>query len=186
MGSPQISRGCLLALGLVPLLAGCNARQPGRLETALATSVKQKITVGGKSDVNPLSETAENIRGGRKAFSNYCMVCHGLDGQNTGVPFAERMSPPVPLLNSPSVQSYSDGQLKWVVDHGIFPSGMPASKGILNDDEIWQIVVYLRHLPPKGSLGEPAVYGGIPVEPADGSGNQNIAMPGVGPRSVGW
>jgi hypothetical protein len=37
---------------------------------------------------------------------------------------------------------------------------MPASKGILNDDEIWQIVVFLRHLPAKGSLGEPAVYGG--------------------------
>ena len=61
---------------------------------------------------------------------------------------------------SPAVQGYSDGQLKWVIDNGIFPSGMPASKGILNDAEIWQIVVYLRHLPPKGSLGEPGVYGG--------------------------
>jgi hypothetical protein len=37
---------------------------------------------------------------------------------------------------------------------------MPASKGILNDDEIWQIVIYLRHLPAKGSLGEPAAYTG--------------------------
>jgi len=37
---------------------------------------------------------------------------------------------------------------------------MPASRGILNDEEIWGIVTYLRHLPPKGSLGEPAVYGG--------------------------
>lgn len=44
-----------------------------------------------------------------------------------------------------------------LIDNGIFPSGMPASKGILNDEEIWQIVVYLRHRPPKGSLGEPAV-----------------------------
>jgi len=50
--------------------------------------------------------------------------------------------------------------LKWIIDHGISPSGMPASQGILNDEEIWQIVVYVRHLPPKGSLGEPAVYGG--------------------------
>ena len=66
----------------------------------------------------------------------------------------------MPPLNSPAVQGYRDGQLKWVIDNGIFPSGMPASKGILNDEEIWQIVVYLRHLPLKGSLGEPAVYGG--------------------------
>jgi hypothetical protein len=40
---------------------------------------------------------------------------------------------------------------------------MPASRGMLNDEEIWQIVHFLRHLPPKGSLGEPAVYGGQPL-----------------------
>jgi hypothetical protein len=37
---------------------------------------------------------------------------------------------------------------------------MPASKGILNDEEIWTLVYYIRHLPPKGSLGEPKVYSG--------------------------
>jgi len=158
-------------LNLLPLLAGCGVRQPGRLETALAREVKQKITVCGKGDVNPLPATKDNIQAGRKAFSNYCLVCHGLDGQNTGVPFAERMSPAVPALASPTIQGYSDGQLKWVIDHGIFPSGMPASKGILNDDEIWQIVIYVRHLPSKGSLGEPAVYGGRPIEPVDTKGN---------------
>jgi mono/diheme cytochrome c family protein len=45
-----------------------------------------------------------------------------------------------------------------VISNGIFPSGMPASKDILSEEEIWSIVVYLRHLPPKGSLGEPAAY----------------------------
>jgi mono/diheme cytochrome c family protein len=159
----------VLSLSLV--LAGCGVREPGRLETALASAVKQKITVRGRGDVNPLPANEDNLRRGRKNFSNYCMVCHGLDGQNTGVPFAERMSPPVPILTSPAVQSYSDGQLKWVIDNGIFPSGMPASKGILSDDEIWEIVIYLRHLPAKGSLGEPAVYGGQPVEVKDGGRN---------------
>lgn len=145
---------------LLLALAGCQARQPGVIETALARDIKQKITVGGRATRNPFPATEENIHAGKLNFSNYCTVCHGLDGQNTGVPFADRMSPPVPLLNSPAVQGYSDGQLKWIIDNGIFPSGMPASKGILSDDEIWQIVVYLRNLPPKGSLGEPAVYGG--------------------------
>jgi hypothetical protein len=32
-----------------------------------------------------------------------------------------------------------------------------ASKEILNDQEIWQIVDYIRHLPAKGSLEEPPV-----------------------------
>jgi len=49
--------------------------------------------------------------------------------RNTGVPFANRMSPPVPLLSGKEIQAYTDGQLKWVIDYGIWPSGMPGSKG---------------------------------------------------------
>ena len=124
------------------------------------TRIKHSVTVRGKSAKNPLSDTPENIKDGKDAFSHYCVACHGLDGQNTGVPFADSMSPPVPSLNSNAVQSYKDGQLKWIVENGLSPSGMPASKGILTDDEMWAIVVYLRHLPPAGSLGEPPFYSG--------------------------
>jgi hypothetical protein len=35
---------------------------------------------------------------------------------------------------------------------------MPAAKGILTEDEMWAIVVFIRHLPPAGSLGEPPFY----------------------------
>jgi mono/diheme cytochrome c family protein len=68
------------------------------------------------------------------------------------------MSPAIPPLNSSMVQSYDDGQLKWIIENGIRPSGMPASKGILSDRDMWSIVVYLRHLPPAGSLGQPRAY----------------------------
>jgi len=159
------TRGMLVG-GMLLLSLGCKVREPWKLETSLAKTVKQRITIGGKNDQNPMPATAENIHAGRENFSHYCFACHGLDGQNTGVPFAEKMSPPVPRLTSPAVQGYTDGQLKWVIDNGIFPSGMPASKGILSDDEIWQIVVYVRNLPPKGSLGEPAVYSGQENLPA--------------------
>jgi mono/diheme cytochrome c family protein len=158
----RMTRGACFAVLSLALL-GCSVRQPGTVETNVAEFVKAKITVGGKNEANPLPSTAENIEAGRQSFSNYCMVCHGLDGQNTGVPFAESMSPPPPPLNSAAVQRYTDGQLKWIIDNGIFPSGMPASKGILRDEEIWAMVQYIRHLPAKGSMGEPAVYGGEPV-----------------------
>jgi mono/diheme cytochrome c family protein len=140
------------------LAAGCQSRTPGTAETTLMTWMKRKVLVGNKKAANPLPATPENIRAGQIAFSHYGVTCHGLDGQNTGVPFAETVSPPVPSLNSPQVQKYTDGQLKSVIANGIFPSGMPASKGILSDEEIWSVVVYLRHLPTKGSLGDPAAY----------------------------
>jgi len=149
-----------LWISAAALVAGCKASPPRKWETAAITKVKHSITVRGKSDKNPVQETRDSIDAGRVAFSHYCAACHGLDGQNTGVPFAENMAPPVPMLNSPSVQSYTDGQLHWIMENGISPSGMPASKGILTDNELWSIVVYVRHLPAAGSLGEPAMYSG--------------------------
>ncbi len=59
-----------------------------------------------------------------------------------------------------TVQAYSDGQLKWIIRNGIWPSGMPPSNGEFSDDDMWRMVVYIRHLPPKGSLGDPAAYSG--------------------------
>ena len=150
----------LLTGSLLLLSTACKVAPPGSVETSVMTNIKRCVTVGGKNDQSPLEHGEETIALGRKAFGSYCTVCHGLDGQNTGVPFADRMSPPVASLESASVQQYTDGQLHWIIQNGVSPSGMPASRGLLSDEEIWAIVAYLRHLPPKGSLGEPKVYSG--------------------------
>ncbi|MGH9595416.1 MAG: c-type cytochrome, partial [Edaphobacter sp.] len=134
-------------------LAGCKANPPSQLETRTITFAKHHIFVGNKTQVNPLTYNQENWEDGKEAFSHYCVACHGMDGQNTGVPFVDHISPPIPSLASKDVQSYTDGQLKWVLDNGIRPSGMPGSRGTLSDDELWSIVVFLRHLPPPGSQG---------------------------------
>ena len=148
----------IVPLALLLALSGCKARKPGAFEQHVAWSAKHHLFIGNKSQKNPLTASTETIADGKEAFSHYCVACHGMDGQNTGVPFAEQMSPPIPSLTSVNVQRYSDGQLKWVIDNGIWPSGMPASKGTLSDEEIWSIVIFLRHLPPAGSQGEPEMY----------------------------
>jgi mono/diheme cytochrome c family protein len=145
-------------------LIACGAQSPGPIETKTAYWVKQHITVRGRPDKNPVPSNRGNIAAGRQVFGYYCVECHGRDGQNTGVPFATRVDPPIPSMASAEVQAYTDGQLKWIIDNGIFPSGMPASKGMLSDQEGWQIVLYLRHLPPAGSLGEPRAYSGDEFE----------------------
>ena len=141
-------------------LTGCRAKAPSKAETKFVVWTKHHVTIGGKKDKNPIEASADNIDEGKQAFTSYCMVCHGLDGQNTGVPFANTISPPIPSLASPEVQSYTDGQLHWIIKNGIFPSGMPPSTGDFSDREMWEMVLYIRHLPKAGSLGEPAVYGG--------------------------
>jgi mono/diheme cytochrome c family protein len=156
----MVIRTIALLLCTSALLLGCRATPPGKFETVAITKIKHSITIHGKGAKNPVADNATSIESGRAAFSHYCAACHGLDGQNSGVPFADRMEPPVPALNSTDVQSYVDGQLKWIIDNGISPSGMPGSSGILTDSEIWSIVVYIRHLPAAGSLGEPLMYSG--------------------------
>jgi mono/diheme cytochrome c family protein len=150
----------MAVVGLFGLLAlrGCKATPPGKLEKSVAVVAKHGIFIGNRRQKNPLSATPETIADGKEAFSHYCVACHGMDGQNTGVPFADRTSPPIPSLASKDVQRYTDGQLKWVIDNGIWPSGMPGSKGMLSDEEIWSIVIFLRHLPPAGTQGEPEMY----------------------------
>lgn len=161
----------LLLLATFP---ACKVDQSGGIESSLVRKIKHSVTIRGKDRINPLPPTAENIQEGRRVFAYYCVVCHGLDGQNTGVPFAARMSPPVPSLESDAVQSYTDGQLKWVIENGVKPSGMPAASSILSDDEMWLIVQYIRHLPAKGALGEPAVYSGAGA-PATATSPQHLA-----------
>jgi mono/diheme cytochrome c family protein len=152
-------RGVLVTTAIISLgMAGCRADPPGKIETKTMTFAKHHLLVGNRSQKNPLASDSNALVDGKEAFDHYCVACHGMDGQNTGVPFANHISPPIPLLTSKEVQSYSDGQLKWILDNGISPSGMPGSKGTLSDDELWSIVVYLRHLPPLGSQGAPDLY----------------------------
>jgi cytochrome c553 len=149
-----VAMSALVIIGL----AGCGVSKPGSVESTVAKEIKSKVTVGGKNDKNPIVYSADAAKEGGEHFQHHCQICHGLDGQNTVVPFAEQMSPPVADLASKDVQDYTDGQLRWIIQNGIGPSGMPAWKGILEDDEMWKIVHYIRHLPPKGSLGAPAIF----------------------------
>ena len=79
-------------------VAGCKATPPGKLETGTMTFIKHHITIGNKKEKNPLPDTPETRADGKEAFGHYCVACHGMDGQNTGVPFVGNMSPPAPSL----------------------------------------------------------------------------------------
>jgi mono/diheme cytochrome c family protein len=148
----------IAALAAILAIFGCKAGTPNKVESTVVSEVKHEVTVGGKDVKNPIAYTADAAKEGQEHFGHHCQICHGLDGQSTGVPFAAKMQPPVADLSSKDVQDYADGQLKWIIENGIGPSGMPGWKGILDDEEMWNIVHFIRHLPAKGSLGAPEIY----------------------------
>jgi predicted CXXCH cytochrome family protein len=149
---PNLRITRILLFCSLALVAGCKASPPGKWETYVITHAKRSILVPNSQTDNPLAATPDNIAFGRESFSRYCVSCHGLNGQGAGVPFGTHMSPPVPSLVSRDVQAYSDSQMKWIIDNGLWPTGMPGSKSVLTDQQIWSIVLYLRHLTPTPGL----------------------------------
>jgi mono/diheme cytochrome c family protein len=127
------------------------------VESKLAIEAK-RVTIGGKDWKNPIRDTSQSQKEGKAHFQHHCQICHGMDGHSTGVPFKDKMSPPIVDLSEQDVQDYNDGQLKWIIENGIRFTGMPGWKGILDDGEMWNMVNFMRHLPPKGSEGVPAIF----------------------------
>src|SRR5437870_13662761 len=134
----------------VMLLAACQANRPGDLETLVAREAK-KVALRGKNLKNPVADDAQSIETGREHFQHHCQICHGMDGRNTGVPFAGKMSPPVADLSSKDVQGYSGGQLKVIIERGIRFIGMPSFHEILEENQLGHNVRFIHHLSPPGN-----------------------------------
>lgn len=94
---------------------------------------------------NPVPVSDESLAAGKEAYEGQCIDCHGPSGKNDGKKIAEmkqaekdRMTP----LTDPSVAKQSDGELFWKISTGNKP--MPAGKKLMEDEEIWSIVNYIR------------------------------------------
>jgi cytochrome c5 len=68
---------CLLTLPL--LLGGCKVSQPSRLERTVVVAAEHDITVGNRSQKNPLPFNMQTLAEGKEAFGHYCVACHGLE-----------------------------------------------------------------------------------------------------------
>ena len=99
--------------------------------------------------VNPLPPTKENIERGRKLFSEdakptACKLCHGSMGNGNGS-LARRMElPPRNFTCQPVVQGLPDGQLFWIIKNGSKGTAMTAHKFSLDQEQIWQLILYIR------------------------------------------
>ncbi len=78
-------------------------------------------------------------------YARVCAGCHGGPGLGQN-PIALAMRPE-PQYLPPLVAGFSDGELFWIVKHGVKYSAMPAWPAADRDDEVWSIVAFLRQMP---------------------------------------
>jgi mono/diheme cytochrome c family protein len=84
-----------------------------------------------------------------RGFSHYrenCLPCHGAPGGKR-TEFAQGLNPQPPELDSPAVKAASDAELFWITKNGIRMTGMPAFGVNHSDDEIRDILAFVRKLP---------------------------------------
>ena len=88
---------------------------------------------------------------GRELYANTCILCHGIDGKGVrGIQFV----PPPADLTSPAVQDRLDGTLFRRIHDGKPNTAMGAWKHALTDEEIWDVLAYVRTLRVESS-GQP-------------------------------
>lgn len=132
--------------------------QPGEVETYLAAKAKHWL-VGRRARgiVPPPVDDPERARfAGEMNFGGSCANCHGFSGRKP-TDVGRSLYPPSPDLGSPGVQEWSDAELFWIIKHGIRNTGMPGFGNIHSDQEIWNLVRFVRSRAqaPKASSGEP-------------------------------
>ncbi|MEP6935625.1 MAG: cytochrome c [Nitrospirota bacterium] len=95
-----------------------------------------------------VSQPERDVLSGRVIYSTTCIRCHGVEGRGNG---PMKFTPPVADLTSPAVQGKLDARLFKSVHDGKSSTAMGAWREVLTDDEIWDVLAYVRTLAPEGT-----------------------------------
>lgn len=142
----------VLATTLIPILVlatgviniGADVK-PGVIERTLAAlGVDRSVERHASNVKDPYTGDPKAIATGLDHYRENCVMCHGAPGV-AGGQLSKGLNPPAPSLSKES--DTSDGELFWIVKHGIRMTPMPAFGPTHTDDEILKIVAFVRHLP---------------------------------------
>ena len=129
---------------------GLSARAtPSALETTVARRVRAfAIPASYRGRPNPIARSEEVTASGLAHFADHCASCHANDGSGDTV-LGKAMFPPSPDMRLPATQALTDGELFYVIEHGVRFTGMPAwGTGAPDGEEAsWHLVHFIRHLP---------------------------------------
>jgi len=101
-----------------------------------------------RRQVNPVPSSDEELRAGREHWADHCATCHANDGSGD-TSLGRNLYPPAPDMRESRTQRMTDGELFYVIEHGIPFTGMPAWGTGTSDgeDASWKLVQFIRHLP---------------------------------------
>jgi len=123
--------------------------EPGRIEALVARSARSMaIPSSARVLPNPIPLSADVIAEGMAHYADHCATCHANDGSGK-TEMGQGLYPRAPDMRLPATQDLSDGELFYVIEHGIRFTGMPGWGTGTATGELasWQLVHFMRHLP---------------------------------------
>lgn len=153
----RMVRGVLMLAGAVALASlgwilstGISAKPaPGAMETAVARQLRHwAIPRAERTRPNPEPQNADTLRSGLEHFADHCASCHGNDGGGDTA-LGRGLYPRAPDMRLPATQALSDGELFYLIEHGVKLTGMPAWGTGTPEGEAasWHLVQFIRRLP---------------------------------------
>ncbi|MGG2396008.1 c-type cytochrome [Pseudomonas sp. SH1-B] len=93
----------------------------------------------------PALDDAGRIEHGMRLYVRHCEQCHGGPGV-APQPFALGLTP-IPANLVETGRRWPASHIFWTAKYGIKMTGMPAWKYRLDDDQLWDLVAFIEHLP---------------------------------------
>lgn len=129
--------------GMMP--ANADAKPPKIERWAAQKSLHATLAREAPKIANPVALTDNNLIAGIKLYAANCAVCHGASDGNPSK-IARGLYQRPPQLAKDGVEDDPDGVTYWKVNHGIRFTGMPSFGGTLEDEQLWQLTLFLKHM----------------------------------------
>lgn len=125
---------------------GASEGHSGLEEWYLSTMSRRSIQARADEIVAPATLTdSTTIALGAFAYHGMCQTCHGGPGVDRSVT-GQGITPTPPSLYEDSTH-WQSNEVFWIVKHGIKMAVMPAYGPTHSDDELWELVAFVKQLP---------------------------------------
>lgn len=114
--------------------------------TRHSTFIEEGVPKAYQGANSPLTKTPETIKAGGVLYAEKCASCHNVAGMGGGSAGLALYPSPALLAHLVRMPSRADEYLIWAIADGgePFASDMPAFKDELSEQQIWQIIIYMR------------------------------------------
>lgn len=141
-----------VVLALVLLCFAVSAQEeskPAAAGATPATAADFKIPAEAAKAPNPVKPTPASLAQGKKTYGYDCAVCHGKDGDGKGDLAGDMNLKLADYRDPAALKDLTDGEIFYIIKNG---KGQMTGEGDRSkNDEIWNLVNYVRSLSKKSS-----------------------------------